>query len=140
MATLNSARGVVGFRNMINRKGHSATTVVGHNYVAHERRKYSSREKRKLFATCIGHLPEKIVAESADCSPQAVRLWKAEERSVSSESLLDLAHDYDSVWKYICIAAGRVESLRRTDADFYASEIEALKTQIREMREMMGRK
>lgn len=93
---------------MVKRKSDFGTTKVDGIIKVHARReRLSALEKRARLAKAIDRIPERKLAESPDCTVQAVRKWKAEDQFPSGIALIDLSRDFDSVFGAFCEMSGR---------------------------------
>lgn len=88
-----------------------STTVGSETTVVRSRRPITNRGLANDLKPVISNLPRKEAAQSANRTVQAVNHWCEASRCADSASLLNLARDFDNVWKAICQVTGRVGSI-----------------------------
>lgn len=80
----------------------SETTIV------RARRPLKRRAAANAFKPIAQRLNKTWVEDVAEVTPQAVTLWCQGKRLPDTLTMLNLARESDSVWRYICEQAGRL--------------------------------
>jgi plasmid maintenance system antidote protein VapI len=90
---------------------------AGHNF-----RDRLSQVLRGIGATA------KELSRAADKTPKAAERWLAGDNSMSAETLIQLAREFDEVWEFVCEQTGRDQATAAEMLDQLEALLKARRT------------